>query len=453
MYAESLLDPQWVIPPIPELKVVERNGAWLCLNPEIPSWFCTTKSGALLMQLIDGERSLQDYHDVLVANEIPVTLDQLKDFFQSIADAKFFEKPQQDSSTSPWEDRRLRAMYLHLTNRCNLQCVYCYRESGPHLPILHDARRFCEMLEYVKPFAAPEMEVTFSGGEPLMHPGFREIVETSVSQGYSNVLLTNATLLTEDMADFICDRFRFVKISLDGPNEETHSQTRGKGNFARVLKGINRLAGRGVRVKVQVTFMKSTLPHLNEIREALPDLPHVNLVYTPLLPMGRGSAMDSESIDNDTFYVFSKDRRSLAKYTPGRRIRSCHAGVSNLSIADTGDVYPCHHFHASEFHFGNIFHDPFEEIFFGEKIKGYVQSMDVEHNNPECSKCEVRFLCGGGCHANNLHATGSHRGTDIYCSYLKRLIYDELFDLATRGSRVIPQTVWSTLDPRALRRR
>jgi radical SAM protein with 4Fe4S-binding SPASM domain len=441
MSSASALDAHWVVPAVPELKVVERDSRWLCLNPEVPAWLCTTKAGALILQLIDGSRSIEECHAILAAHDIPLSLDQLVSFFKSVNAAKFFEKPQQDASTAPWESRRLRAMYLHLTNRCNLQCVYCYRESSPHLPILHDARRFCEMFEYVKPFAAPNMEVTFSGGEPLMHPGFRDIVEASVGQGYSNVLLTNATLLTDESVDFIRERFRFVKISLDGPTEETHSQTRGKGNFSRVLKGIFKLAEKGVRVKVQVTFMKSTLPHLNEIKRVFADLPNVSVVYTPLLPMGRGAAIDSESIDNDTFYDFAKGRRSVARYIPGQRICSCHAGVSNLSIADTGDVYPCHHFHAEEFRFGNIFHDPLENIFFGEAIKSYIWSMDVEHNNPECQKCEVRFLCGGGCHANNLHATGSHRGVDIYCSYLKRIIYDELFDLSTGGKQETVQQV------------
>lgn len=440
MSTEVCIDANWVAPAIPELQIIERNGSWLCLNPEVPAWLCTTKSGALLLQLVDGTLSVSEIRSLLEVNEIPVSLDHLTGFFQSVAKAKLFDKPQQNGST-PWESRRLKAMYLHLTNRCNLQCVYCYRESSPHLPVLHDAGRFREMFEYVKPFTAPGMEVTFSGGEPLMHPGFREVVEGSLAQGYSNVLLTNATLMTDELADFVSERFRFVKISLDGPNEETHSRTRGKGNFARVLKGIRRLAERGIRVKVQVTFMKSTLPYLNEIKEALPDLPNVNLVYTPLLPMGRGAGMDEEAIDNDTFYDFARDRRSVAKYVPGQKIRSCHAGVSNLSIADSGDVYPCHHFHAGEFHFGNIFHDSFEDIFFGEKIQDYVWSMDVENNNPTCQRCDVRFLCGGGCHANNLHATGCHRGTDIYCSYLKRIVYDELFDLATykRGRELPPQ--------------
>jgi radical SAM protein with 4Fe4S-binding SPASM domain len=416
----------WIVPAIPELKVIHRNEKWLCLNPEVPAWFRTTKSGALLMRLVDGQRSLHEYQDLLTAGGVEISLPQLTSFFQSAVDARFFEPPTYDSSSLPWQDRRLNALYVHLTNRCNLQCVYCYRESTPHLPILHGAQRFCEMLEYIQPFAGPNLLVTYSGGEPLMHPGFREIVTTSARLGYGNALLTNGTLVTEELAGFILEHFKFVKISLDGPNEETHSKTRGKGNFARVLRSIRTLAETGMLVKVQVTLTRSTLPRMEEIERALPAVPNVNLTFTPLLPMGRGAEMDDESVDNDAFYEFAKTRRSPTRYIPGRRTRSCHAGIGNLSVADTGDVYPCHHFHGQDFHFGNIFHDPFPEIFFGEKIKEYVQSMDVEHNNPLCSACDVRFLCAGGCHANTLHATGDHHGVDTFCSYIRNIIYDDL---------------------------
>jgi radical SAM protein with 4Fe4S-binding SPASM domain len=138
-------------------------------------------------------------------------------------------------------------------------------------------------------------------------------------------------------------------------------------------------------------------------------------------------------ITNDEFYQLSRGKGSSVKHVSGNRHRGCYAGSGSLSIADNGDVYPCHLFHSSEFRFGNIFHDPFEKIFFGDGVKEYVRSMDVEDNNPTCRTCEVRFLCGGGCHANTLHATGDHHGVDTFCSYLKKTIYDRLFRVATTG--------------------
>ncbi|WP_445520816.1 SPASM domain-containing protein [Streptomyces sp. NEAU-174] len=76
---------------------------------------------------------------------------------------------------------------------------------------------------------------------------------------------------------------------------------------------------------------------------------------------------------------------------------------------------------------GNIFNQPFDEIFFSERNRAYVETMDVEANNDVCRSCEVRFLCGGGCKANTLHSIGDHRGVDLYCGYLRTTITDELF--------------------------
>ena len=184
---------------------------------------------------------------------------------------------------------------------------------------------------------------------------------------------------------------------------------------------------RGANVSVQVTLTKRSLPYATEIKDALPDLPNVAVRYTPLLPMGRGTDLDSEYIDNDEFYDFSRSRGVGARYARGQRNHGCHAGGGSLSVAESGDVYPCHLFHSNEFLFGNIFSDSFEDIFFGEKVKAFARSMDVEQNNPICRDCELRFLCAGGCHANTLHATGDHHGVDTFCSYQKRIVYDALF--------------------------
>jgi radical SAM protein with 4Fe4S-binding SPASM domain len=438
---ESAVDSAWIAPALPELKVVERDGRWLCLNPRVPAWILTTRSAALLLQRIDGRRSIDEYFHLLKSHGVDISAEQLLGFFQAAAGAKLFASVEEEAlAGTPWQNRRLQGLYLHLSDRCNLQCVYCYRESSPKVPVRHEARRFCEALESIRPFAVPGALITFSGGEPLLYPGFREVVETSSSLGYSNLLLTNGSLLTEDLADFVRIHFKGVKISLDGPTEEIHAKTRGKGNFRRVVRGIEMLAQRGLPVAVQVTLTQSGLDSANEVRQALAGAPGVKIRFTPLLPMGRGGRIDSESIDNDRVYEFSKTENGLGiAHVPGRPNRGCGAGLSSLSIADTGDVYPCHLFHAEEFRFGNIFHDSFEDIFYGARIREYVGAMDVEANNPECRSCEVRLLCGGGCHANALHATGDYRGVDTFCSFIKRSIYDDLFgQKSPRQKEILP---------------
>jgi radical SAM protein with 4Fe4S-binding SPASM domain len=442
MFRPYTIDADWIPPAIPELQALERDGSVLCLNPEVPAWLGTRPSGARMLQLVDGESSVRDYHALLRASGGSYSLDEMVRFFQQVVNTRFFDPPRETPWDDRWRERKLRGIYLHLTNRCNLQCSYCYRESSPHLPVLHGAERFCEMLDYVQSFAIPDLHITFSGGEPLTHPGLHEVAAHAHRLGYSNSLLTNATLVTEKRAAFIAECFKLVKISLDGPTDEIHSQTRGKGNFRKVLRGIERLAATGIRVLVQVTLARSNLPYAHEIRKVLPDVPNIRLVFTPLLPMGRGMATEGDDfLGDEIFHRFSRKlpkeskKRLRKQYLPGIRATRCEAGSSGISVADDGGVYPCHLFHFDRYLLGNIFEDPFEEIFFGERNRRFVRSMDVEVNNPKCRRCAVRFFCGGGCHANTLYAIGDHRGEDSYCAYIEKKTYDELFYLIGHGDR------------------
>ncbi|MBM9503135.1 radical SAM/SPASM domain-containing protein [Actinacidiphila acididurans] len=422
---------RWVPPALPHLVVRQRGEHWLCLNPVVPAWFVTNRAGALVVRLADGVRTVSDIHRLLVASGVAMPLGPVMELFAAARQSLIFEQGADREGADDWGARRLTAVHLHLTNRCNLECTYCFRESTPRLPVHLTADHFAEALRRMAPFAAESLKVTFTGGEPTLFPGFETVVEASTGMGYDNILLTNGTLITADRAAFIARHFSEITISLDGPTEAVHAATRGRGNYGRVLAGIRRLADAGANVRVKVTVSPDNLQHCDQVSEVLPD--SVPVQFTPMMPMGRSQETHHDFLDDETFVGL---RRGLARvtegrlsssYTPGFRTRRCHAGAFNVSIADTGDVYPCHLFHKDRFRLGNIFEQSFDEIFFGERNRAYVDSMDVEANNDVCRSCEVRFLCGGGCKANTLHSMGDYRGVDRYCSYLRTTITDELF--------------------------
>ena len=427
---ERTVTSSWVPPAIEELCVYSRGQRWLCLNPSVPSWIVTTHAGVLLLELVDGERTVDEIVELLYHGEVPCDPVHVFAFFDEARERKLFDAPAQNPE-SIWQERKLEAMHLHLTDLCNLECSYCLRESSPRLRIEHRPSRFVDMLGFIKQFSAEGLRVTFAGGEPLAYPGFDEVVEASTQLGYANELLTNGTLIDRRRAGFLGKHFRRVRISLDGATARTHAATRGD-NFKRVLDGIERMAETGVHLTVQMTVTRSNLHETRELHEVLPD--GVRLAFTPLLPFGRACSSSSEFISDAEFLEVSRYASTLererpeAMYTTGRGSRSCHAGLTNLSIADTGDAYPCHLFHEDSFHLGNIFHDAFEDIFYGQKIRAYVESMDVDSNNSICASCEMRYLCSGGCKANTLHATGDHRGVDLYCSFIKNSILENLFE-------------------------
>lgn len=284
------------------------------------------------------------------------------------------------------------------------------------------------MLEFIKPFTADQLRITYSGGEPLMYPGFQEVVEFATECGYRNDLLTNATLVNEERADFIARHMAAVRISLDGADPDSHAVGRGR-NFDRVMRGICLLSERMDDVTVQVTVGSWNFATAEQVRTLFPD--HVRVGYTPLLPYGRGKTGAGPFIDDDEFLALTRSTKPQGtldmKFERGNQIRSCYAGDTNLSIDDYGDVYPCQLLHAEPFRFGNVFHDAFEDIFYGNRIREYVESMDLDNNNPICRECEVRYLCGGGCKAGPYQAGGDHHGTDLYCEYAKQAIIDNLF--------------------------
>ena len=72
---------EWVPPAIPDLRLVERNGQWLCLNPSVPGWVITTRAGTLLLQLADGRRSVQEIGDLLRAGGLDVEQRDVAAFF------------------------------------------------------------------------------------------------------------------------------------------------------------------------------------------------------------------------------------------------------------------------------------------------------------------------------------------------------------------------------------
>ena len=419
----------WIPPVVHDLRFIERNGRWLCLNPVVPGWVITTEAGALLLQLVDGRRSVQDIGDLLRSSGLDVDQTHVAAFFSDAKDGRIYDINRDVADPLElWRERRLTAMHLHLTDRCNLECTYCLRESSPRVPIRHQPERFVELFDYVKPFVSDQLNLTFTGGEPLMYPGFTHVVEAASDHGFRNLLYTNGVLVTEVLAQFIARHFARVQVSLDGANADAHAQTRGN-NADRVLRGIHFLAQAGAAVTVQVTISTANRDSASRVRSVLPE--SVQVRYTPVMPHGRGVYVQELFLTNDEFVAFSRltdDKgASAVVYQPGMKTRSCHAGLSNLSISDSGDTYPCHLFHRPEFRFGNVFHDRFEDIFFGEPIRSYVAGMDVTRNNPVCAGCEVRYLCGGGCKANTLAISGDWHGVDMWCSYLKTTIFESLF--------------------------
>ena|ERR1700722_7664019 len=414
------------------LRVYHRDGRFIVFNPTIPSWIYTNTTGTVLLKLLSYTKTVGDAMSIAIDNGLD--RDSCRRFFEEAASQQLFIE---GLKSERWSEahafgRKLGSIYLHLTNSCNLSCAYCYRNSSPKIEIKRFGAEFTGFLDQCTPILSDRPVLTFTGGEPMIHPDFFLVAQHAQSLNFKNLLLTNGLSITEDNAAEIGRLFSYVKISLDGATEGTHAKTRGAGNFDAVLRSIWLLASLGgtLEIEVQMTLTFDNIAECEELRSILPK--SVRTKFTPMMPMGRGLQADSY-LESAEFLavkdrVTPKDRRGGGSLQSGKRSFGCYAGEAHISVSDTGDIYPCHLFHNSKFRMGNIFIDSIEKIFYSQRMIDFGRSMDVESNNERCSSCDFRYLCGGGCKANPLHKYGDYRRSDTYCAFIRKTSLERMFE-------------------------
>jgi len=152
-----------------------------------------------------------------------------------------------------WDEGCGSSVICMVTNACNLDCPYCLTPSegaiGPTYMSVDTARQCVSVLG-----SAGQCRVTLSGGEPLLHRRFFEIVDAWRPVADSLALNTNGTLIdSAETAQRIAEAVDCVTISIDGHDGETHDRYRGKGTFAKSLAAIRLLkeAGEGCWVQMR----------------------------------------------------------------------------------------------------------------------------------------------------------------------------------------------------------
>ena len=159
-----------------------------------------------------------------------------------------------------------RRLALELTNRCNLDCRHCLRDSSRDkrdlpLPLIR------RLLAQAKRFGISQ--VAFTGGEPLLHPRWQEVLRLTARQGYQFSLVTNGHRLPLAIPFFCRPAIRAkllrIAISLDGPDAASHDAIRGRGSFRKVMAAIAAGHGRGLPLRLKFTVTRKSVDRLEEM--------------------------------------------------------------------------------------------------------------------------------------------------------------------------------------------
>ena len=197
----------------------------------------------------------------------------------------------------------LNQIYFYLTEGCNLRCRHCwiapkYQSKPKQYPAL-DLDLFKSIVEQAKPLGLTRVKLT--GGEPLLHPEIKEILEYIRGEDLRLTVETNGVLCTSELAQkmALCED-PFVSVSLDGADAETHEWVRGvTGCFEAALRGIQNLAKAGLRPQLIMTMMRHNKDQMESIVRLAECLDAGSVKFNIVQPTARGEKMheSGEALD------------------------------------------------------------------------------------------------------------------------------------------------------------
>jgi uncharacterized protein len=343
------------------------------------------------------------------------------------------------------------AVYVNPTERCNLNCGYCYipadlRRSGEQM----DTPKLLQALERMAEYFARTMpegrkpQIIFHGAEPLLA---REAVFAGI-EAYGDVfrfgLQTNATKLDRSAVDFLTSRNVSIGLSLDAPESETADLTRkdwaGNGAFAKTLEAFELLKGYH-GWSVICTMTRANMDRLSDLVIFL----HERGVPACMLNVARGTlpgARELMASDEELAgrYIAALDKSHELYRETGRKIvvanfaniliailaptarrlmcdiSPCGGGRSFLALAPDGSLFPCSEFIGlPEFSGGNLFTDQIEDVL---KSPAFLKVTErkVEDIGP-CARCAIRHFCGSPCPAEAHEMRGGMDKLGAYCGF------------------------------------
>lgn len=163
-----------------------------------------------------------------------------------------------------------RKVDIEITSRCNLRCKYCFHFSSPS-DVVDDLPKEEWFVFFEELRDCAVTEVCLSGGEPFIREDLGGIINSIISNRMRFHILSNGTLITDDIAALIAStrRCNEVQVSIDGSVSITHDSFRGKGSFYKAVEGIKHLLNHKVPVGVRVTIHKQNVDDLENIARLL----------------------------------------------------------------------------------------------------------------------------------------------------------------------------------------
>lgn len=302
--------------------------------------------------------------------------------------------------------------HLHLTEKCNLACAHCYRIGlpvGGEMTTSEWLRILGELRE------AGTMQLTFSGGEPFVHRGWRTVIEEAARLKFRYEVFTNGTIMTDDDVAFLKDRgVTEIHFSIHGTAEVHDPFVKQAGAFAKAWPRVLTSARLGVKTVVKMSLLRATLPGLAGLAALSRD---AGVIFAPsyhLIPRfvpGNDGFLDdrltpAEIRGVESVYTELTGRPELSKMSceDDQYPTMCNMGWSRFAIGPLGDLFPCSQVAEAV---GNVRNKPFLEVWRHSRRLNELR-LNKGKTMDTCSSCSMLSECRFRCMGNFHQATGRY---------------------------------------------
>jgi len=335
----------------------------------------------------------------------------------------------------------LNQLYFYLTQGCNLACCHCWLEpgfegKGKHYPVL-DVKFFEQAVKEAKPLGLSSVKLT--GGEPLMHPEFLDILEIIKRENIALNIETNGILCTPEIAwEIAKSPVQSVSVSIDGADSKTHDKIRGvAGAFEKSCNAVKNLAACNIHPQIIMSLMNSNIHQIEQVIRLGGTLGTSSIKFNVVQPIARGEKLAKtgktisiEKIINTGRHVeteLAKQTRLplIFDYPMAFRPLSCIfggngcyiCGISGiLGIIPDGSYALCGiGQHIPELIFGKVGKDSLEDIWENNKILISLRKGLPEKLEGVCGQCLMKYKCLGSCIAQNYYSSKSLWGSFWFC--------------------------------------
>lgn len=178
---------------------------------------------------------------------------------------------------------------IGLSSRCNFQCPICYYHA-PDGEISGQDMDIGLLTEILSSLPRLARIVIGLEGEPLLHKQFFKAISIMAKHANELVLITNASLLTEEYSKFLLHfSLPYILLSIDAADAENYARFRRGGNFDQFLRNVEAALALGHKAVLHATVFRENLGTLLE----LPALAHrlgLNCISLQQLRAHPGSA-------------------------------------------------------------------------------------------------------------------------------------------------------------------